>query len=88
MTKQKFKVLAWEVFTHLPYSADIAPLDHQILKMFTFLKDHKRHQEQIFVQYEKSYLKIGSSYLKGLSKRQQLLFNRLSAKNKLILFLF
>ena len=68
MTRQKLSQLGWEVLIHLPYSADIAPLDFHLCrslqnslngKNFNSLEDYKRHLEQFFAQKDRKFWEDG-----------------------------
>ena len=59
MTRQKWLQLAWEIWRHLPYAPDTAPLGFPFTliikfsswkKNFNSLEDYKRHLEQFFAQ--------------------------------------
>ena len=68
MTRQELLQLGWEVLIYQLYSPDIAPTDLYLLwslqnslngENFNFLKDCKRHLDQLFAQKDKMFGKMG-----------------------------
>ena len=77
MTRQKFRELGWDVFTHPPYSPDLAPNDYHLFLFMANALDGKNMasieacenwMSEFFVNSNKGFYERG---IKKLDSRQQ-----------------